>query len=255
MVLVGTNWCNYPAVCVRICQNRPPMVVVEPVWARNLRPPTAPCAISVVKLGSPWEYGMKNLRLAAAAAVAGVLVLLSSGAAQAYPDCGLDLNLTIDKTPLTGGKSFDYVATAPDGTNCDWTVTYRGKTQTGSGDSISGTFKTKHVDESFTSKITATCTHDISGVSGPITKSNKVVSAVYLTTSSYSTAPTATQLRQSCPISADITLLPKGADTDDDDGGSLPNTGGSNLWILVLGGVLLVGGGGVIFASRRRSTH
>ncbi|MDX6276452.1 MAG: hypothetical protein QOJ72_580 [Nocardioidaceae bacterium] len=194
---------------------------------------------------------MKNLRLAAAAAVAGVLVLLSSGAAQAYPDCGIDLNLTIHKTPLTGGKSFDYVASAPDGTNCDWTVTYAGKKQTGSGDSISGTFKTKHVTKSFTSKLTAACTHTV-GVSGPITKSNKVVSAVYLTSSSSSTVPTATQ-QQTCPISADITLLPKGADTN--DGGLLPNTGGSNLWILVLGGVLLVGGGGAILASRRRSTH
>lgn len=199
---------------------------------------------------------MKNLKLAAAAVLAGLMVLLSSGAAQAYPDCGIPLTLTIDKTPLTGGHHFDYVATASDGTNCDWVVTYRGKTQTGSGDSISGSFDTKHVDESFTSKITAACTHNIDDASGPISRSNTVTDAVYTTTTATASAATLQSLTQTCPISADITLLPKGADTDDPgNNGALPNTGGSNLWILVLGGVLLVGGGGVIFASRRRSSH
>lgn len=198
---------------------------------------------------------MKNLRLVAAAALAGLVTLLSSGAAQAfvYPDCGIDMKLTIHKTPLTGGKSFHYVASAP-GTDCDWTVTYRDKKVTGSGESISGTFKTQQVDKKFTSKITAACTHLVKGVSGPISKSNKVVSAVYLTSSSYSTATAAGPAQpRTCPISADITLLPKGAGTG--NGGLLPNTGGSNLWILVLGGALLVGGGGVVYASRRRSTH
>ena len=95
---------------------------------------------------------MKNLRLAAAAALAGLMVLLSSGAAQAYPDCGIALTLKINKTPLTGGKTFGYVADAGD-VRCDWTVTYRGKTQTHSGTSISGSFSTKVVSKSFTSKI------------------------------------------------------------------------------------------------------
>jgi len=201
---------------------------------------------------------MKNLRLAAAAALAGVMVLLSSGSAMAYvyPDCGIEMHLKIHKTPLTGGNSFDYVASAP-GTDCDWTVTYRGETQTGNGETISGTFSTTKVHHKFTSHIVAKCEHlvEAQGVSAPISKSNAVTSAVY--TTSAAALPEAgpdPQLR-TCPISRDITLLPKGHHNDGDDDGSLPNTGGSNLWILVLGGVLLVGGGATILVARRRSTH
>jgi LPXTG-motif cell wall-anchored protein len=192
---------------------------------------------------------MFKLRLAAAAAIACAVTLLSSGA-QAYPDCGIELSLN-DAT-LVGGGSFTFTADAGD-VYCDpWTVTYRGETKTDSGNSISGSYSTPVVTKKTKNKITAKCTHEIldSKSSAPAGSSSDVTPALY------SAKPSAALSSRfvTCPVSATVTLLPKGG-VDNGDG-DLPNTGGSNLWLLVLGGALVVGGGGVTYAARRRhSSH
>jgi LPXTG-motif cell wall-anchored protein len=160
---------------------------------------------------------MVKLRLAAAAAIACAITLLSSGVAQAYSDCGVTLSLN-DST-VVGGKTFTFTADAGS-VDCDWTATYAGKTKTGSGTSFSGSFATKTVSKKTTTTINATCDQG----------ANRV-----------------------CPVSAHVILFPVGtAPADEATNGLLPDTGGSSLWILALGGVLVVGGAGVTYAARRR---
>jgi LPXTG-motif cell wall-anchored protein len=191
---------------------------------------------------------MFKLRLVAAAAIACAVTLLSSGA-QAYPDCGITLKLN-DAT-LVGGNSFSFKADAGE-VDCNWTVTYRGKTKTGSGTSISGSYSTPVVTKKTTNKITASCEHElVESSSAPAADSASSVTPAFYSAQSSAAVPAVTRV---CPISATVTLLPKGG--VDDGNGSLPNTGGSNLWLLVLGGALVVGGGGVTYAARRRhSSH
>ncbi|MET1061697.1 MAG: LPXTG cell wall anchor domain-containing protein, partial [Aeromicrobium sp.] len=158
---------------------------------------------------------------AAAALVAGAATLLSSGAAQAYPDSP-NVVITIPDSVIYGGDTFDYAASAD--VECDWTVTYEqsvgAKTQTGSGDAISGTFDTKVVSKTYKSPVTALCKYDDDA--------------------------------QEASASAVVTLLPRGAAVPAADNGALPDTGGSNLWILVVGGGLLLVGGGLTYVARRR---
>lgn len=188
---------------------------------------------------------MSKLRLAAAAAIACAVTLLSSGA-QAYPDCGI--SLTLNDSTVVGGKSFSFTADAGE-VDCDWTVTYRGKTKTGSGTSISGSFDTPVVSKKTSSKITAACEHDVNAALAPAASSNTVTPALYSAQSSAALAAATTV----CPVSAKVTLLPKnGVGDGGEDDGALPDTGGSNLWILILGGALVVAGGGITYAARRR---
>jgi LPXTG-motif cell wall-anchored protein len=191
---------------------------------------------------------MTRLRLAAAGAIAGAVTLLSSGAAQAlYPDCGIALSLT--SSTVTGGESFSFTADAGDG-DCDWTVTYGGRTKTGSGTTISGTFDTAEVSKQKTSTIKAACTHELSAAPSATESTSTQVTPAFYATGSSATLQAATR---TCPVSAIVTLLPVGAGPADADG-VLPDTGGSNLWILVVGGALVAGGAGVTYAARRRGT-
>lgn len=192
---------------------------------------------------------MFKLRLVAAAAIACAVTLLSSGA-QAYPDCGV--SLTLNDSTVVGGKSFTFSADAGE-ENCDWAVTYRGKTKTGSGTSISGSFSTPEVSKKSTSTLSASCTHDISddvASSAPASSASTVTPAVY-SPQSASTLAQAPVIR-TCEVKAKVTLLPKGGVADEGADDGLPDTGGSNLWILVLGGALVVAGGGITYAARRR---
>lgn len=189
---------------------------------------------------------MFKLRLAAAAAIACGVTLLSSGVAQAYPDCGISLSL--NNSTVVGGKSFTFKADAGN-VDCDWTVTYRGKTKTGSGTSISGSFSTPEVSKKTTSKIVAECTHDVGASFETSTTSSDVTPAFY----SAKTAGTVqTAAARTCPVSATVTLLPVGV--ADEDENALPDTGGSKLWLLAVGGALVVGGAGVTYAARRRNS-
>lgn len=201
---------------------------------------------------------MIKLRLVAAAAIAAAATLLSSGAAQAYPD-GPDITITIDDSILVGGNTFRFTADAGD-VNCDWTITYsegrapgEDATRTGSGTSISGSFKTMVVTKTFKSTLTAVCRYDdgqTTGAAGKVETSNEVTPAFFSTADS---APTLQTAMQTANASAVVTLLPKGSGEDD---GALPDTGGSNLGILFLGGALILVGGGVTYAARRRhSAH
>lgn len=166
---------------------------------------------------------MKTLRLAAAAAIAGAVTLLSSGVAQAYPDC--EVTIDVSAATLVGGKTFEFVADAgaSDGT---FVVSYPRAagttTRTDSGSSISGSFKTKVVTKKSSSPITVSFTSET----------------------------------QECDASATITVLPRGGDVGGQDDSALPDTGGSNLYLLIIGGALVVAGGGLTYAARRRrSTH
>lgn len=191
---------------------------------------------------------MGKFRLVAAAAIAGVITLLSSGAQAAlYPDCGI--TLTLNNSTVVGGEKFSFTADAGD-VECDWTVTYAGKTKTGSGTSLSGTFSTKKVSEKTTTKITAKCVHEVNSSLSSSTASTDVTPAFY----SSGSTQTLQSADRTCPVSADVTLLPKGAAPDDEEDGVLPDTGGANFWLLVIGGVLVLGGAGITYASRRRHT-
>jgi LPXTG-motif cell wall-anchored protein len=194
---------------------------------------------------------MVKFRLVAAALIAGVVTLLSTGVAQAalYPDCGI--TLTLNNSTVVGGEKFSFTASAPSGVDCAWTVTYAGKTKTGNGSSISGSFSTEEVSKKTTTTITAKCTHELTNSSAlsDSTTSADVTPAFY---STGSTATLQTAATRTCPVSAHVTLLPQGTSPEDD--GVLPNTGGSNFWLLVLGGVLVIGGAGITYASRRRHT-
>lgn len=191
---------------------------------------------------------MLKIRLALAAGIACAVTLLSSGVAQAYPDCGIDLSL--NSSTLVGGGTFKFTAVAGE-IECDWTVTYAGKTRTGSGTSISGSFSTEEVSKKTTTKITASCEHEVADALAKTTTSAEVTPAFYSTGSGAAVQSAATQ---TCSVSADVTLLPKGAAPDEEDDGALPDTGGSNLWILIVGGALVVGGAAITYASRRRHT-
>lgn len=189
---------------------------------------------------------MFKLRLVAAAAIACVFTLLSSGVAQAYPDCGI--SLTLNNSSVVGGKSFKFTADAGD-VDCDWTVTYRGKTKTGSGTSISGSFSTAEVSKKSTSKIVASCEHDGQAAALSSDVSSDVTPAFY----SADNAAAVQNVATTCSVSAIVTLLPEGGVAGEGDN-ALPDTGGSNLWLLLVGGALVVVGGGVTYAARRRNS-
>lgn len=180
---------------------------------------------------------MMKFRLIAAAAIAGALTVLSSGTAHAnYPDP--PLVITIDDADIIGGTTFKYKVTSGS-VDCDFTVTYADgraagvpATQTGSGTSISGSYKTKVVKSVFRSPLKVECVYD-DGLGA-------AVSASALKTAN---------------ASATVTLRPVGSDGSD-DGSALPDTGGSNLGLFLLaGGLVLVGGGVTYLARRRQSSH
>jgi len=170
---------------------------------------------------------MNTLRLAAAAIIAGALTLLSTGAAQAYPDC--EVTIEVSDSTVVGGKSFTFTADAgaSEGT---FEVSYPeadgSTTRTGEGSSISGSFKTEVVSKKTSTEITVAFTAD----------------------------------SQSCEDSATVTVVPSGAGDGDGDAGAgdgdsaLPDTGGSNLYLLIIGGALLLAGGGLTYAARRRQS-
>lgn len=165
---------------------------------------------------------MNKIRLVAAAALAGAITVLSPGAAQAYPDCSVDID--VDRT-IIGGRTLEFRADVEGGgVDGDFTATFNGDSASGSGSSYSDSFDTPEVDA----------------------KTNKTLQV------SFRSAPDS-ELQATCNASVTITLLPAGSVADPgDDNGALPNTGGSNLWLLVAGGALLIGGGGVTYAARRR---
>lgn len=197
---------------------------------------------------------MTKFRLIAAAAIAGALTVLSSGAALAsnYPEP--PIVITIDDDDIIGGTSFSYEVTSGTVECNTWKVTYddgraagEPAVQTGSGTSISGTYKTKVVSKVFRSPIKVVCTYEDGNVSS--TDEGSTASAFFSTADGSSTVQAATA---TASASATITLRPKGSG----DGSALPDTGGSNLSLFLLaGGLVLVGGGVTYMARRRQSSH
>lgn len=196
-----------------------------------------------------------KIRLVAAATIAGVATLLSSGAAHAgYPEPAI--TITIDDADIIGGTTFSYKAESGS-VDCIWTVTYdEGRApgepavQTGTGTSISGTYKTKVVSKTFKSKVRVVCNYE----DGQTASSAEATTApaFFSTSTEVSTVQSA---RQNAGASATVTLRPLGSG-DGDTGSALPDTGGSNLSLFLLaGGLVLVGGGVTYMARRRQSNH
>ncbi|MGA8986786.1 LPXTG cell wall anchor domain-containing protein [Aeromicrobium sp.] len=195
---------------------------------------------------------MFKLRLVAAAAIAAAATFMTAGAAQAYPDPSI--TITVSDATLVGGKVFDFKASAS--VDCLWTANYDGTapgtspTQTGTGKSISGSYKTKVVPKKLDTTLTVECKYDdaVAPAVARVTSSTAVTSAFYSTSPSTSLQAAL----QTASASATVTLLPTGGADEGNDDGALPDTGGSNLSWLVIGGVLVVVGGGVAYAARRR---
>ena len=112
---------------------------------------------------------------------------------------------------MVGGNTVSYKASAS--VDCIWTVTYAdghapgtSPTQTGTGKSLSGTYKTKVVPKRVDTTITAECKYDdaVAPAVARVTNSNTVTPAFYSTSPS-----TALQTAlQTASASATITLLP-----------------------------------------------
>lgn len=193
-----------------------------------------------------------KFRLIVAAAIAGALTLLSSGAAHAgYPDP--TITITIGDADMIGGTKFTYTADAGP-VDCNWTITYSEAVngpdvQTGSGTSLQGTYDTKVVSSVFRSPIKAVCEYD----DGQVASSGDATTApAFFSTGSGSA--TVQAVIQEASASATITLRPLGSEAGDGD--ALPDTGGSNLSLILLGvGLLLLGGGVTYLARRRSSSH
>jgi LPXTG-motif cell wall-anchored protein len=210
---------------------------------------------------------MKKLRLIAAVAIAGAFMMLSTGAAQAYPDTN-GVTLTTN-SPLVGGKVVKFVAQA-DFECSTWTITFSDgkassetstRTDTSGTDTFTGSYVSKVVDKKTTTHMTASCTYDngcpTTGPSKPecqvVAPAEKKPDAVIPAFYSIGSGSSAIQaLTRHASATAKVVLLPESSD----DNGILPNTGGLRLSLLVLGGLLVVGGAGVTYAARRRNaTH
>lgn len=171
---------------------------------------------------------MKTLRLALATMLAAAFVVFAETPVQAYPieSCSVS-----DRTVTGGDDVTVQVTVSPPEDGTEFSVTYQGETESGTGtSSFSATFDTPSVDDE--TETTAFASVSRQG--------------------------------QTVPCSGTITLLPDGGDNDDDDddgnggggdgdgGGLLPNTGGERLAWLIIGALLVIVGGGVVLASRRR---
>lgn len=126
-------------------------------------------------------------------------------------------NITVSATELEGGEPLTISVTSD--IEADLSVTFLGETRSEENATVlEETFQTPRVSRESTRTIEASC----DGV-----------------------------LR-----SAEITLLPAGADADsgdvtDDVSGLLPDTGGAPFWLLLLGILLAVSGGALVARHRR----
>ncbi|NRQ49296.1 LPXTG cell wall anchor domain-containing protein [Aeromicrobium stalagmiti] len=163
---------------------------------------------------------MNALRTTAAAWLAGGILLAASGAAHAYPDGALSID--VDGSVCSNASVPVTVDAA--GQDADFAVSFNGQTKTGSdGSTFSTTVTAPKVTSTKSVTLSATATYS-DGTSNQTLSASAVVKV------------------RDC---ADDDLA-----ADDDDNGALPNTGGANIWWLVLGAGLVVAGGGAV-ATRR----
>lgn len=199
---------------------------------------------------------MSKTRLAVVTALAGLITLFSTSAAQAYPDPTFS---------VTGGSAADGEVSPGEaftlsgnfgGTSCTtWTFQFEGQSKNGSGNTWSVSFTAPTPTGTYT--ITAICVYDDGTQSDALgaQTSEQVTPAVYVPESSRA-LPT---IRQTARFSFPVKVVAAGGggngdDTSKDTNGPLPNTGGPAGAILLVGGALVLVGGGVGFAARRRGT-
>ena len=158
--------------------------------------------------------------LGLAAIVAGMLSLVSTSPASAYPEttCNVEVNPTVvyERATFTASGSIPEATSADAATK--WTLTFRGKTHSGTGAVFAATFKAPSVDHTRTFTVTARA----DGPSG------------------------------TCERSAVVKVLNRTSVAGPHPGGTLPNTGGPRLIWLIAGLALLLGGGGLVVQSRRK---
>lgn len=178
---------------------------------------------------------MFTLKLAGAAVSAAILALVPIGAAQAvYVDPTMDLSAS--KTTVVEGTTFTARATA--NLTCDWTLSFSGTAETGSGKAFSTEFTAPDVDKKTKLPLVGTCGYDDVAPSAAPAAASASAGVVPVATRQLSRTIT-------------ITVLPKGGDDD----AALPDTGGPELTLLLIGGALVVAGGAVTVAARRRGAH
>jgi hypothetical protein len=195
-------------------------------------------------------------------ALAASMVIGSASASAAlvsYIDAQIEVH--VNPTTLIGGNSFDGYATA--NVDCNWTVTFRGESQTDFGDRIDFTFDTPVVDEEIERDLDVTCIYNDEQLLGSAMEPDAVTNASYVIDAAPATLHAADRELGRTVV---ITILPLGSDDDDDDdddsdsssssassNSDLPNAGGVDAgW--VYGGVALVlAGSAAIFLVRRRN--
>lgn len=159
---------------------------------------------------------MKRIFHVVAAVAMAAAVVLVGGTAQAYPDPS-GPTIVLDPDACAGNP---LPFTASSSLSGDWTVTYDGRTASGSGPSIEGTFPTAKADAGIGKTLTARV----------VTSDNQELSA-----------------------STNVVLTACGSGTPSQPGSGLPSTGSdlSPWWIVLAGGAIVVGAGLVARARRR----
>jgi hypothetical protein len=197
-------------------------------------------------------------KLAVVAVAASLLIGLPSAAAAftSYADPAIEV--FVNPTTLVGGNSFDGYATS-NGVDCDWTVKFRGQTQTGSGTRIDFSFDTPEVSEETRRDLKVTCSYDdttLESLESP-TSSTGVRNANYVVNTSTALPAAIQELERAVRI----TILSRSSDDDDDDddddgdtsSSGLPGTGGIDAGWIYGGVALLLVGSATVIVSRRRN--
>jgi LPXTG-motif cell wall-anchored protein len=173
----------------------------------------------------------------AAAAAAAVVALVPAAAHAVYVDPAI--GLTVSDTTVVEGASLTAKATST--LDCDWTISFAGTAEQGSGTTFTAGFTAPDVDNKTTLPLVGRCGYDDAAPSSTPARAADTAAAV----------PVATR---EASRTVQITVLPKGA-AETDDNGVLPDTGGSTLTLLLVGGALVVAGAGITVAARRRGAR
>jgi hypothetical protein len=205
----------------------------------------------------------KQLLAVVALAASMVIGSASAGAAfVSYEEAYIEVH--VNPTTLIGGNSFDGYATS--NVDCNWTVTFRGESQTDFGDRIDFTFDTPVVEEEIERDLDVTCIYDDTQLEmlGASKDADAVTNAGYVISNAPATLHAADQELGRTVV---ITILPLGSDDDDDDddddsdsssssasaGSDLPSAGGVDAGWIYGGAALVLAGSAAIFLVRRRN--
>jgi LPXTG-motif cell wall-anchored protein len=191
---------------------------------------------------------MLKSRLLAVAFVAALLSVFGATAANAASYGPPAFTVTVNPGAIGTGDTFTVTFTSE--VNCTWSLDeFEGQSApAGSGKTYVVTLKAPTAAGDYT--VTAECTWDpdATTTAGPVSRSHKVIPAVYVANAS---SDTLLADPQTDPVSAVVTV---GSTSSGSGSGALPNTGGSNESLLIAGAGLVLVGAAVTVAARRRKT-